>query len=88
MIIKVRVIPNSKQNEIVSRVGSVLRMCVTTKDVDSDETNETVKRQLAEFFGVKLKDIFLRKGHRGKEKTVEIEGKSEEELKDLMDCIP
>ncbi|MEN3014170.1 MAG: DUF167 domain-containing protein [Endomicrobiia bacterium] len=88
MIIKVRVVPNSKNNEIVSRVGSVIRLCVKTKDVDSDETNEIVKRAIAEFFGVKLKDIHLRKGHRGKEKTIEIEGKSDEELKELMDCIP
>lgn len=88
MIIKVRVVPNSKNNEIVSRVGSVIRMCVKTKDVDSDETNEIVRKAIAEFFGVKLKDIYLRKGHRGKEKTIEIEGKSEEELKELMDCIP
>lgn len=88
MIIKVRVVPNSKNNEIVSRVGSVIRMCVKTKDVDSDETNEIVRKAIAEFFGVKLKDIYLRKGHRGKEKTIEIEGKSDEELKELMDCIP
>ncbi|MCS7231193.1 MAG: DUF167 domain-containing protein [Elusimicrobiota bacterium] len=88
MIIKVRVVPNCKNNEIVSRVGSVIRLCVKTKDVDSDETNEIVKRSIAEFFGVKLKDIYLRKGHRGKEKTIEIEGKSDEELKELMDCIP
>lgn len=88
MIIKVRVVPNSKNNEIVSRVGSVVRMCVKTKDVDSDETNEIVKKAIAEFFGVKIKDIYLRKGHRGKEKTIEIEGKSDEELRELMDCIP
>ncbi|MEM4368066.1 MAG: DUF167 domain-containing protein [Candidatus Anstonellales archaeon] len=88
MIIKVRVVPNSKNNEIVSRVGSVVRMCVKTKDVDSDETNEIVKKAVAEFFGVKIKDIYLRKGHRGKEKTIEIEGKSDEELRELMDCIP
>jgi len=41
-----------------------------------------------EFFGVKEKDIHLRKGHRGKEKTIEIEGKSDEEIRQLLDCIP
>ncbi|MFN3551091.1 MAG: DUF167 domain-containing protein [Endomicrobiia bacterium] len=88
MIIKVRVLPNSKNNEIVSRIGTVLRVCVTTKDVDSDETNNLVKKIVAEFFGVKEKDIYLRKGQRGKEKTIEIEGKSDEEIKELLDCIP
>ncbi len=88
MIIKARVVPNSKHNEIVSRIGTVLRVCVKNKDVDSDKTNELVKKIIAEFFGVKLKDVYLRKGHRGKEKTIEIEGKSEEELRRLLDCIP
>lgn len=88
MIIKARVLPNSKHNEIVSRVGCVLRVCVTTKDVDSDETNNLVKKIIAEHFGVKLKDVYLRKGHRGKEKTIEIEGKSDEEIRELLDCIP
>ncbi len=88
MIIKVRVLPNSKYNEIVSRIGTVLRVCVTTKDVKSDETNELIKKIIAEYFGVKLKDVYLRKGHRGKEKTIEIEGKSNEEIKELLDSIP
>lgn len=88
MIIKVRVLPNSKENEIVSRIGTVLRVCVKTKDVDSEETNELVRKIIAEFFGVKLKDVYLRKGHRGKEKTIEIEGKPDEEIKELLDCIP
>lgn len=88
MIIKVRVLPNSENNEIVSRIGTVLRVCVTTKDVDSEETNNLVKKIIAEFFGVKEKDVYLRKGQRGKEKTIEIEGKSDEEIKELLDCIP
>ncbi len=88
MIIKVRVLPNSKHNEIVSRMGTVLRVCVKTKDIGSDETNELVKRIIAEFFDVKLKDVYLRKGHRGKEKTIEIEGASDEEIREKLDCIP
>lgn len=88
MILKVRVLPNSKNNEIVSRIGSVLRVCVTTSKVDSDETNALVKKIIAEFFNVKEKDVYLRKGQRGKEKTLEIEGKSDQEIKNLLDCIP
>ena len=88
MIIKVRVLPNSDCNEIVSRIGTVLRVCVKTKDVESDETNELVKKIIAEYFGVKLRDVYLRKGHRGKEKTIEIEGRSNEEIKELLDSIP
>ena len=36
MIIKVRVIPTSGRNEIISRIGSVLRMKIKNKKVDDD----------------------------------------------------
>jgi uncharacterized protein YggU (UPF0235/DUF167 family) len=32
--------------------------------------------------------IFLRKGERGREKTIEITGRSEEELDEVLDTIP
>lgn len=88
MIIKVRVLPNAKKNEIVSRIGSVLRVQLVTKSVEDEETNETLKKVIAEFFGIKEKDVYIRKGHRGKEKTVELEGKSEEEFRKILDYIP
>ncbi len=88
MIIKVRVLPNSPKNEIVSRIGAVVRVQLTTKDVGSEETNKLLKQVIAEFFGIKEKNIYIRKGHRGKEKTIELEGKTEEEFKELLDCIP
>lgn len=88
MIIKVRVLTNSPKNEIVSRIGAVVRVQLVTKDVDSDETNKVLKRVVAEFFGVREKNIFIRKGQKGKEKTIELEGKTEEEFKEILDCIP
>jgi uncharacterized protein YggU (UPF0235/DUF167 family) len=88
MIIKVRVLPNSPKNEIVTRIGSVLRVQLVTKDVDSEETNKMLKKVIAEFFEVKEKDVFIRRGQKGKEKTVELEGKSEEEFRQILDRIP
>lgn len=88
MIIKVRVLPGFSKNEVVSRIGSVLRVQLVSKDVDSDETNKILKKVVAEFFGIKEKDVYIRKGQRGKEKTIELEGKSEEEFKQILDCIP
>ncbi|WP_041691254.1 DUF167 domain-containing protein [Elusimicrobium minutum] len=87
MIIKVRVIPTAGENEVVSRIGSVLRVKVKTKSIE-DEANNIIQYFLAEFFGVENNYINIVKGAKGKEKTVEIRGKSEEHLKKVMDAIP
>ncbi len=88
MIIKVRVLPCSTKNEIVTRIGSVLRVQLVTKEVDSEETNKVLKKVVAEFFGIKEKNVYIRKGQKGKEKTIELEGKSEEDFRQILDCIP
>ncbi|MDR1122655.1 MAG: DUF167 domain-containing protein [Endomicrobium sp.] len=87
MIIKVRVIPDSKKNEIVSRVGSILRAKIVASAVEG-KANEELCDFLADFFDVKRSMIFLRKGERGREKTIEITGRSEEELGEVLDTIP
>ena len=88
MIIKVRLIPGAERNEVISRIGSVLRLKIQTKKVDDGPANEMMKVFLAEFFDVKESSIILVKGAKGKEKTVEIRDKSEEELRQIMDSIP
>ena len=88
MIIKVRVIPTSGRNEIISRIGSVLRMKIKNKKVDDDAANAIMKSFLADFFAVKDESIIIVKGAKGKEKTVEVRDKSEEELRKIMDSIP
>lgn len=87
MIVKVRIIPNAPDNEVVSRIGSVLRVKVTSSEVD-EKANSTLKRYLAEFFEVKSKSINIIRGAKGREKTVEITGKTEENLKRVMEAIP
>ena len=87
MIIKVRVISTTGDNEVVSRIGSVLRVKVKTKKLDS-EANDILKYFLADFFAVAEASINIIKGNKGKEKTVEIRGKSEEQLKKVMEAIP
>jgi len=87
MIIKVRVISTAGDNEVVSRIGSVLRVKVKTKKLDS-EANDILKYFLADVFSVGQDGINIIKGNKGKEKTVEIRGKSEEAIKKVMDAIP
>ena len=87
MIIKVRVIPNSKRNEVVSRIGSILRVKISAPAVEG-KANEELCEFLSDFFDVKRSMVFLRKGERGREKTIEISGRSEEELDEVLDTIP
>jgi uncharacterized protein (TIGR00251 family) len=87
MIVKVRVIPNAFENEVVSRIGSVLRVKVTTKQVN-EKANSALTSYLSEFFEVKPKSINIVRGAKGREKTVEITGKTEEDLKRVMEAIP
>ncbi|MCL2144286.1 MAG: DUF167 domain-containing protein [Endomicrobia bacterium] len=87
MIIKVRVIPNSKRNEVVSRVGSILRVKISAPAVEG-KANEELCEYLSDFFDVKRSMVYLRKGERGREKTIEICGRSEEELDKVLDTVP
>ena len=88
MIIKVRLIPGAQRNEVISRIGSVLRVKIRTKNIDDGPANDMMKLFLAEFFDVKNSSIILVKGAKGKEKTVEVRERSEEELRQIMDSIP
>jgi hypothetical protein len=87
MIIKVRVIPNSKRNDVVSRIGSILRVKVAAPAVEG-KANEELCDYLSDFFDVNRSNVILRKGERGREKTIEITGRTEEELEEVLDTIP
>jgi len=87
MIVKVRVIPNAEDNEVVSRIGSVLRVKVTAPAID-EKANVTLKGYLAEFFEVPSRRVNILRGANGREKTVEIVGRTEEQLKRVMESIP
>ena len=47
MIIKVRVIPNSKRNDVVSRIGSILRVKIAAPAVEG-KANEELCEYLSE----------------------------------------
>lgn len=87
MVVKVKVIPNCDDNEVISRIGKVLRVRVCASKEDA-EINEILRKYLAQFFEVREKHINIIRGLRGKEKTIEITGKSESELEDIINTIP
>ncbi|MBI2070975.1 MAG: DUF167 domain-containing protein [Elusimicrobia bacterium] len=88
MIIKVRVIPNADDNEVISRIGSVLRVRLASGAKDDERLNSSLRRYLAEYFDVRPAAVSILRGAKGKEKTVEISGRSEEDLRYVMESIP
>jgi len=87
MILKIRIIPNAKRTEIVSRLGSILRIKVAAPPREN-KANRLLIRYLADFFEVKTSHIYLRRGERGREKIIEVEGRSEEELEQSLESVP
>ena len=87
MIIRIRVIPNGDENEVVGRIGSVVRVKVVTPQVN-EAANSVLINYLAEFFEVRSKSIHIMRGEKAREKTVQIIGRSEDELKLVMESIP
>lgn len=87
MIIRVRVIPKSDENEVVGRIGSVVRVKVVTPDIN-EAANSVLINYLAEFFEVRPKAIHIMRGEKAREKTVNIGGRPEDELKRVMESIP
>jgi uncharacterized protein (TIGR00251 family) len=87
MIIRVRVIPNAQHSEVMNRVGSIVRVRIAAPAVEG-KANEELIEFLAEFFSVPKKFVSILRGEKGKEKTIQIEGRPEHELEDAMDAIP
>lgn len=87
MIIRVRVIPGSEENEVVGRIGSVVRVKVVSEAIN-EAANGVLIGYLAEFFEVGPKSIHIMRGEKAREKTVNIVGRSEDELKRVMETIP
>lgn len=87
MIIRVRVIANAKHNEVMGRVGSIVRVRISAPAVEGKANDELIEF-LAEFFGVGRKFVSILRGEKGKEKTMQIEGRPDHELEEVMDAIP
>ena len=87
MIIRVRVIPNADVSEMAGRIGSTVRVRIAQASIDGG-ANEELVDFLSDFFEVRAKGVKILRGEKGKEKTVEIQGRPEEELEEIMESIP
>ncbi|HOW28147.1 MAG TPA: DUF167 domain-containing protein [Elusimicrobiota bacterium] len=87
MIIRVRVIPDAPRSEVVGRIGSTVRVKVAAPAIDG-KANAELTDFLADFFEVKRRNVKILRGQKGKEKTVEVNGRTEEELEEVLETIP
>lgn len=87
MIVKVRVIPNAKRSEMVGRIGHTLRVKIAAAPGEN-KVNNKLQEYLAEFFDVLPRSVQIIRGERAREKTLNIIGRSEDDLEMLMDSIP
>jgi len=63
MIIRVRVIPNAKENDIVGRIGSTVRLKVAAPAIDG-KANRELCQFLAEFFEVRPRMVKIVRGEK------------------------
>jgi uncharacterized protein (TIGR00251 family) len=76
----VHVQPRAKREEIAGWQGERLRLRVTAPPVEG-AANEAVVRLLADALGVRRSQITFTRGAKSREKTVVVEGLSEEVLR-------
>ena len=70
-VIKVRVIPNAKKNDVSEETGGKLKVRVRAQAVDG-KANKAMIEVLAEFFKVKKGDIRIIRGEKSREKVIEL----------------
>ena len=84
--INIKVIPKSSKNSIEGVVEEngckILRVKITAPPEDS-KANKAVVKFLAKEWGVKNSDISIRSGLKSRKKIIQIEGDSEELLKQI-----
>ena len=86
MLLYVKVKPNQRIDRVEWVSGEwVVRLAAPAID---GKANAELTNFLAEFFEVKNRSVKIVRGEKGKEKTVEISGRTEEELEDVMETIP
>jgi len=83
---KIKVQPRASKNEIIGLQGEALKIRLMAPPVDG-EANEACIRFLADFFRVPRKRIKIISGLTSPHKLIEIEGITQEELKQRLGGI-
>jgi len=85
-VLKVRVQPRASANQVVGWRNGMLCVRLTAPPVEG-EANEACIRFLAEVLGVRRSQVRLVSGHKGREKTVAVDGLSQSRLGELLEQV-
>ena len=72
MRFQIRVRPGASRTRVGGRRGDALTVAVTARAVEG-QANEAVRSALAVAFGVRMRQVTIVAGERGRDKVVEIE---------------
>ena len=73
MIVDIRVRPNAKANKVGGEIAGRLIVLVQAPAIDG-KANEAVSKVLAEYFGVRAREIKIIRGLNNRDKTIEVAG--------------
>jgi uncharacterized protein (TIGR00251 family) len=82
--LKVHVTPGAREEEIVGWHGSSLRLRVRARP-EKGRANQAVLRLLTRRLGVTLSNLSIVRGTASRDKLVEVDGLSEDELRARLD---
>jgi len=82
--LQVKVTPRAKRNEIVGWHQDHMLIAKIAAPPVGGQANEELVRFLAERLGIPASDIVITRGYTSRQKIVEIEGLSEEEVKQRL----
>jgi uncharacterized protein len=72
-ILRLRIVPNAKRNEVVGQHGEAIKIKVKAPAVDG-KANEALRDFLAKCLGIYARDVELVSGEKSRDKSVAITG--------------
>lgn len=87
VILRIRVIPRASCSALAGTQDDALKLRITSPPVDG-KANEECIRVIAEFFGVKRRQVTIISGHLSRTKTIAIKGTSTAEIAACMEKMP
>ena len=84
-VLSVRIQPRASKNEITRIEGGKFKIRLTAPPVDG-AANEALVKFLADQLNVSRSQVEIVSGHTGREKIIKIIGKSEPDVRRLLNC--
>jgi len=87
VIFHIRVVPRASRSELAGVQNDALKLRITAPPV-AGKANEECIRVIADFFGVKKRQVTIVSGHASRTKTIAITGMNTGEIAALLEKLP